>query len=155
MKRAFLPAAAIVLALILACNKDKFATEPNLEYKSITPDVVVQGNYVVMRVRCRDKEGDLDSALTVQTRYDSLGAIMTVDTVRYGFDELSDLPKKVKDATLQLTWVYALQGGGTGFAQISAASDRDTELRVGLIVIDKAGHRSNYVESKKILLKKV
>jgi hypothetical protein len=140
----------VLATVIFACSKDKFKTEPQVEIKSIDPDVVQKGQFFTLRAIVRDKEGDLqDSVLLVTKRYAGDILLGNPDTLRYSIKEFNSPTK----SEIEISAVYSYGELRDGFIfQNLENSDRD--FAVGIIVTDNAGHRSPYVESKKILLKK-
>src|SRR3982751_5744837 len=78
MKRIFV---SIVLATsIIACSKDKFKTEPQVDIKSFGPAEVTKGELFTLRAEVTDKEGDVqDSVLLVRKRYNA-GVALPADT---------------------------------------------------------------------------
>jgi hypothetical protein len=85
----------------------------------------------------------------VQKRYTG-DNLLTSDTAKYSLANLG-FPAKDK-IELRLTFAYGEQINGT-LLQNQESADRG--LIYGLIIRDKAKNKSVYVESKKILLKKV
>jgi len=134
----------------LSCKKDKFTTEPQVKVTSISPDEVFAGNLINLKADYTDNEGDLDSALIVYKFY-SANTVTKHDTFPYPFKGLN-LPPKTRDATLVVTFEY--HSTNTGNVTLPSVS-KDTTATLGLILIDKASHRSNYSESDRIRLKKV
>ena len=140
----------VVAGVILGCSKDKFKTEPQVEIKSIEPDVVQKGQFFTLRAIVRDKEGDIqDSVLLVTKRYAGDILLGIPDTLRYSIKEFNS-PNRTE---VEVSAVFSYGELRDGFIfQNLENSDRD--FAVGIIVTDNAGHRSPYVESEKILLKK-
>jgi hypothetical protein len=140
----------VVASAIIACGKDKFKTEPQVEIISFGPSEVNKGELFTLRAIVTDKEGDVqDSVLLVRKRYTG-SILLTTDTLRYSIRELNS-PTKTK-IEVQAVFSYGELRDNYIFQNLES-SDRD--LTVGVIVRDKAGHRSAYVESGKILLKKL
>ena len=140
----------VVAGAILGCGKDNFKTEPQVEIKSIEPDVVQKGQFFTLRAIVRDKEGDIqDSVLLVTKRYAGDILLGIPDTLRYSIKEFNS-PNRTE---VEVSAVFSYGELRDGFIfQNLENSDRD--FAVGIIVTDNAGHRSSYVESDKILLKK-
>ena len=148
MKRIFV---SIVLASVLfACSKDKFKTEPQVEIKSFGPDEVHKGELFTLRVEVTDKEGDVqDSVLLVRKRYNA-GVALPADTLRY---TIKDFHAPIKTRIeISAEFSYGELRDNYIFQNPEV---KDTEVSIGIIVRDRAGNRSNYAESHKILLKKV
>jgi len=141
----------IVLVVLLACNKDKFTTEPQLKYKSISPTTAIKGNIINYNVSFTDEEGDIqDSVLLAFKRYNSTGGILSIDTFRLKMDP--DAIPKARQGDINIKFAYGEFLNATFFLNLETA---DREASFGLIIRDKEGHRSNYVESEKVLLKKL
>lgn len=136
---------------MIACNKDKFTTEPQVTVKSITPETVFNGDVINLKAKYTDLEGDLDSAYIVYQWYNNT-AIVQSDTFRYPFSILN-IPSNLKEADMEVTFEYNTNNN-PNLVPISGVSLRDTTATFGLVLIDKAGNRSNYSESTPIRLKK-
>ena len=142
---------AVVLGLA-ACSKDKFKTAPTVTIDSFGPAEVTNGNHFELRATVTDKEGDVqDSIILVRKKY--VGSLVQVDSTAKNRFSLKDLGAPVKDKIeLQIRFVYGRIEDGAITQDLE--SDFDREISIGLIVIDNAGHRSDYVESNRITLKK-
>lgn len=157
MKRVL--ALSIILATVaVACSKSKFETVPTVEIKSLSPDAVAPPpiddltaiSVFTLKARVTDKEGDLqDSLLVVPKYFLPDGTLLSSDTIFYKLDALK-FPD-TKDIEVQVQFTYGRLA--TGYETINIVPE-DQNLSMGMVVIDKAGHRSNYVESGKILLLK-
>lgn len=141
---------SVVVLALFACSKDKFKTEPQVEIKSLAPDEVNKGELFTFRAIVRDQEGDLqDSVLLVRKRF-SGGTQLTVDTLRYYIGNLAFPDKSVIEVSAIFS--YGELRDGYIFANLES---QDREFALGIIVRDKAGHRSEYQESDKIVLKRL
>ncbi len=143
--------AATGLFMATACNKDKFKTEPQVEIKSISPGTVSSGDIISVKGKYTDNEGDLDSVLLIYKWFNNTTTVRN-DTFRFNFANLG-LPDKVRDADIQVLLEYNTQNQAN-MVSLAGVSLRDTTASFGMLLIDKAGHRSNYSESGKIRLKK-
>lgn len=141
---------AVVVVGLFACNKDKFKTEPQVEIKSLAPSEVRKGDIITFRAVVTDKEGDLqDSVLLVRKRFAG-NTVLTTDTLRYNISSFSFPDKSIIEVTALFS--YGELRDGYIFANLE---NQDREFAVGIIVRDKAGHRSEYQESERILLKQL
>ena len=62
-------AICLALAVLVACNKDKFQTKPQIKIKSTNTDIVPQNGTLRVTLEFTDKEGDVsDSLLIVRER---------------------------------------------------------------------------------------
>ncbi len=146
--------ACIVLAatiLLVACEKNKFETIPQITVKSISPGTVVQDNVIKLLAGFTDKEGDLDSILIVTKWYDDVTVTRTLDTLRYGFD-VFNLPPNIKQGDIAVEFIYGRLSDNYALLPGSPVS-RDTTATLGLVIIDKEKNRSLFAESDKIRLK--
>lgn len=141
----------LVAAILFACNKDKFKTEPQVKIKSISPSTVFNGDVITIKGDYTDDEGDLDSVLIVYKWYNGATEI-PIDTLRYTFARLN-LPAKTRQADLQINFEYNTNNI-PDMVPLPGVSLRDTTATFGLVLKDKAGQRSNYSESDKIRLKR-
>ena len=141
---------AVVVVGLFACNKDKFKTEPQVEIKSLAPSEVRKGDIITFRAVVTDKEGDLqDSVLLVRKRFAG-NTVLTTDTLRYNISSFSFPDKSIIEVTALFS--YGELRDGYIFGNLE---NQDREFAVGIIVRDKAGHRSEYQESERILLKQL
>lgn len=136
-----------VLVILIACNKDKFTTAPQVKIKGITPTTVVNGDLIELKGSFTDDEGDLDSVYIVYKFYN--GDIVTdVDTFRNSYQSLG-VPANTRSAEITVAYTYNQSN-----PPYLPGVNKDTTAAFGLVLIDKAGQRSNYAESEKIRLKK-
>jgi hypothetical protein len=157
MKRVF--ALSIILAAVaVACSKSKFETVPTVEIKSLSPDAVGLPpldkpnaiSVITLKARVTDKEGDVKDSVLIVPKYFLLdGTLLSSDTVLYKLDVLK-FPD-TKDIEIQFQYSYGRQAPGYEFLN---TVPEDQNFAVGMIVIDREGNRSEYVESAKILLLK-
>ena len=135
--------------VIFACDKDKFKSEPQVEIKSFSPNEVRKGQLITLRAIVRDKEGDTkDSVFLVRKVF--TGALVKVDTLRYTLREFGS-PFK---SEIELNAIFSYGELRDGFI-FQNLENSDKEFAVGIIVRDTSGHKSPYVESNKIVLKKL
>jgi pimeloyl-ACP methyl ester carboxylesterase len=143
----------MIALLLAACGKDKFQTVPQIEITSFGPDEVVKGQLIKLTADVTDQEGDLqDSLYVVRKRYNGSTILGSADTTRYFLRPLG-APRKQK-IEVQVLFLYGeLAPEIAPIQNLETFADRD--YTIGLVVIDNAGHRSEYVESKRIVLKKL
>ncbi len=141
----------VLVVIATACNKDKFTTEPQVEVKSITPETVFNGNIINLKAKYTDDEGDLDSAYVVYKWYNG-ATVVKADTFRYPYSILN-LPSDLRRADIEVIFEYNTNNN-PDLVPLPGVSVRDTTATFGLILIDKARHRSNYSESTPIRMKK-
>jgi hypothetical protein len=145
--------ATTVLAIALAaCSKDNFKTVPTVKIESFGPSVARNGDIIQLSATVTDQEGDLqDSVIVVRKKFNGSTLLSADSSARVS---LKSLGSPVKDKIeLRISISYGkLIPEYTLFQDLERDFDRN--FSVGLVVIDNAGHRSDYVESDKIVLKK-
>ena len=141
-----------LVSFFIACNKDKYTTEPQVKFKEISPDVVNRGNIVKFTCSFTDEEGDVDSIYIVQKWYTGSGTVTFIDTLKNNRYESTTAPIS-RSGDISVMGEYLTQNSGYK-PYPWAATNRDTIATLGLLLIDKAGNRSNYAESDKIVLKR-
>ena len=141
----------LVAGVLAACSKDKFKTVPQVDIKSISPDEAVNGSIIELLADVTDQEGDLqDSVIVVRKRFNG-NTQLSVDSTRLSLKALG-VPNK-QQIELRVTVSYGrLYPEYALFQDLERTFDR--QFSIGLVVMDNAGNRSEYVESEKILLKK-
>jgi len=144
--------AFLLLTVVYACKKDKYTTEPQIKFKSVTPGTAIVGDIISFRVEFTDKEGDIkDTVLIIYKRFNPDNSLLTVDTLKR--EPLTNNPAPdLTKGEIEITFAYARQVDGTQYIGPETAEDR--KVAFGMILIDKAEHRSNYAESDMITLKK-
>ncbi len=145
----------MIVALAIAvngCKKNKFTTEPQVTIKSISPKTVYRGDLVQVKGSFTDDEGDVDSAFIVFKWYNGAAAVL-IDTFKNYTISATGIPAKTREADFTLSFGYGVLIDPFPTLPNSPVI-RDTSAAFGLILKDKAGHRSNYDESEKIRLKK-
>jgi hypothetical protein len=141
-------AIAIIFIAVIACNKDKFTTTPQVEIKSISPNTVRNGDVINLKGSFTDQEGDLDSVLIVYKWYNGT-AVVKKDTFRYTLATLN-LPVKTREADLEIAFEY--NTSNLNIVTLPGVSVRDTTATLGLILKDEKANRSDYKESNQIRL---
>lgn len=140
----------IVASVLAACSKDKFETVPTVKIDSFGPKEVIKGQHFRLVSTVTDKEGDVRDSTVLIVRKVHLSGIVNVDTISQSISRLN-LPSFTK-FELQITFNYGELEDGTILQNYDGI---ERNISVGLIVIDNVGHRSEYVESDQILLKKL
>ena len=57
------------MAFLIACNKDKFQTKPQLRIKSVNQTTVPVNGSAIFRIEFTDKEGDVIDSFFVNINY--------------------------------------------------------------------------------------
>jgi hypothetical protein len=145
--------AVLLLAVtaLVACNKDKFKTQPQVEIKSFGPNVISNKETFTLRAIVRDKEGDLKDTITFYRKYFNGATMVKQDSfLKYNLANFG-FPKH-DEIEVQLLFSYGEDRSPTYLLQNTEIADRD--LVIGIVVKDNAGNRSDYVETNRITLKK-
>lgn len=141
----------LVITILYGCDKDKFTTVPQVKIKDISPGDAFNGSVIRLETTFTDQEGDLDSVLVIYKWRNGDLVTRLFDTLRNSVGGLG-LPPKLRSGEIFVEYAYGTvdpykQLGGTPVA-------KDTSVTFGLVVKDKAGNRSDYVESKAIRFRK-
>lgn len=138
--------------LLSACSKDKYETKPTVKIESFGPDVVNFGDVMQLVATVTDNEGDLqDSVIFVRNRYEGNMRISSDSAFTTDLEKLG-VPNRRK-IELQFLLPYGREVGNIQQFQ-NQERGIDRSFAIGVIVFDKAGNKSEYVESNKVLLKK-
>ncbi|HEV7622133.1 MAG TPA: hypothetical protein VGO09_10380 [Flavisolibacter sp.] len=140
-----------LLVTIIACSKNKFKTQPQVQITSFGPSVANVGQTITLKAKVTDKEGDLqDSVLLVKKLYNiTTSSLLSSDTIRFSLKNFgSPIQSEIE---LQCVINYGQLVDGTIYIGQESA---DRNLSIGIIVFDNAGNKSDYVETNKIVLKK-
>ena len=135
--------------IVIACTKDKFKTEPQVENATLGPDEVRKGQLITFKATVRDKEGDIKDSVFIVRKVFTAG-VPKVDTLRYTLRQFASPYKS--EIELNAIFSYGELRDGFIFQNLESI---DKEFSVGVIVRDTAGHKSAYVESNKVILKKL
>ena len=146
-----IPVILLAIFALSACNKDKFKTQPQVEIKSFGPNTVINKGTFTLRTIVRDKEGDLKDTIIFYRKYFNGSTLVRQDSfLKYNLDNFG-FPKN-DEIEVQLLFSYNEDRTPTYIFQNPESADR--QLAIGVVVKDQAGHRSDYVETDKITLKK-
>ena len=135
---------AVVIALtIIACDKDKFQTVPQLELKSRNTDVVPVNGDLRLNIEYTDKEGDVsDSLWIVRQRLNIKGPVQLAPSPY----KIPDFPK-IDKGEFEVTLAYQF-GLIFGLPPIRIPgtnpirNEVDT-LRLKIVARDKEGNKSD------------
>ena len=140
----------LTLLAFFSCKKDKFTTDPQVTVKSISPGEVSLGNIITVDAKFTDDEGDIDSVLLV-LKYYAGDSVTFTDTSRYSLSGLG-LPSKTREGDMSVQFDYGTNNSGYPILANSPVA-KDTTATFGLLLIDKAAHRSTISDSGKVRLK--
>jgi hypothetical protein len=153
MKRIFIIALALVA--IVACNKDKFQTKPQVTIKSYNLTQVPFNAPLIFTLEVTDKEGDVDDSMFVIRQRLNKKNTTLPSTSRFDIPTFPD--KASAEFTLSYRYAFELTGGllpidipGTG---TPAKKEVDT-LIFKFVVKDKAGNRSDTTTSQPIYVER-
>jgi len=138
------------IIVMISCGKDKFTTVPQVDVKSISPNNVQSGDIIEMKGKYTDQEGDVDTVLIIYKWYNGAASFLPLDTFRFPMSALN-LPDNTREGDIIVAYQYNTTNPN-GYLTLPGVTVRDTTASLGLILIDKAGNRSNYDESDKIRL---
>lgn len=139
--------------MLAACGKDKFQTVPQVSNPSLGPSEVFFGEHIIFTADVTDKEGDVQDSVVFCRKITPLsGNPVTVDSIRGKLTDFG-IPAKTQEYELRLQFLYGQLDPKKEY-EYQPATNVDRKFSIGVYVKDKAGNRSQYVESDKITLKK-
>lgn len=150
MKKIF--ALSFILIAFIGCNKDKFQTKPQITIKSMNGTVFPFNTDLRVTLEITDKEGDVDDTLYVSRQRLNIRGAQSIAPAAY---LIPDFPNN-NTAEFDLTLPYAT-AFVAGFQPIRIPGsnpiqfERDT-MRLKFLVIDKAGNKSDSVQSETIYI---
>ena len=135
--------ALVITFGMIACDKDKFETVPQLELKSRNTDIVPVNGTLRLNIEFRDKEGDVnDSLLIVRQRLNVRGPLQLPPSP-YG---IPDFPKTDKgEFEVSLDYQFGLVFGLPPLripGSNPVKNEIDT-LRLKIVARDNAGNKSD------------
>ncbi|HEY5772367.1 MAG TPA: hypothetical protein VIS75_07040 [Chitinophagaceae bacterium] len=136
--------AVIITFGMISCDKDKFETVPQLEYKSRNTDIVPVNGTLRLNIEFRDKEGDVsDSVLIVRQRLNKRGAVQLPASPW----RIPDFPKTDKgEFEITLDYQFHLITGLTAIPIPGSGNPPKKEidtLRIKIVARDLGGNKSD------------
>src|SRR5215207_8374298 len=141
-----------LLALAIACTKDKLETTPSLKFKSVNATTIPVGGTLIVQLDFADKQGDISD--TIFVRKVRINKIV-VPTIRDSFAlQVPDFPDRSRGVIeLQLKYQNHLlsainppSSGGT------PPNLHDDTLIFKFVLQDKAKHTSDTVTTEPIVI---
>lgn len=139
--------AGFVLVVLIACNKDKFQTKPQITIKSYNSKEISPGNTLEVNLNYTDKEGDVGQGsffgARVRQNIRPLAGSDNdqLDTLRYSLPEMPDIDKGVIQMKLDYNFLK------------ESLTENDT-LVFRIAIKDRAGNASDTLTTDKIVIKK-
>lgn len=138
-----------VLVVLLACNKDKFQSTPQIKIKSVSGEIVPLGSAWSATLTFTDKEGDVDDTVFVRkVRLNKKFANTLFDTIKYKIPEFPSHSTGEITVTLDNN---VIQSANPPPSNGSGGNQPDT-LKIWFAVTDKAGHKSDSVSTGTIVV---
>src|SRR6476620_4398060 len=147
----------LLAAVIIACNKDKFQTKPQIKIKSVTPDVVPVNGTLSVILQFTDKEGDVsDSIIVVRERTNQKSPIIPalIKTPIPSFPSTTEgeiqvfMPYQTSQTAL-IACIPAIPIPGTG----NPPEKEPDTLSLKFVVRDKAGNKSDTAQTSVIVIR--
>ena len=144
-------ALSLALIVFVACSKDKFATKPSLEIKSISPNPLPKNSVPLeIELEYTDKEGDLAEDSAIFVRKIRINQKKVGNTLRDSFWLAlpGNVPKKTK-GTIKLTLDYEKYAKSASNPGNPPAPD---SLIFRFAMRDKTKNVSDTVESELVII---
>lgn len=145
----------LLLGTLVACNKDKFETKPQLKLKSVNNNEVRYNGNLVVNLEFTDKEGDVnDSLFVIRERMNVRGPIVSFPTPF----KIPNFPER-NQGELQINFDFqtelvfgipAIRIPGT----VPSQYETDT-LRLKFVARDKEGNLSDTLTVNDIFIERL
>jgi len=139
--------AGLAAILLLACNKDKFQTKPQITISDYNSKEISQGDELEVRLNYTDKEGDVGQgsffgARLRQNKRPLAGSDNDqLDTLRYSLPEMPDIDKGV--IVMKLDYNFLKE----------SLTENDTVV-FRIAIKDRGGNASDTLTTDKIVIRK-
>jgi len=145
--------ACSVLIVLLACNKDKFQTKPQIELKSLSTKVVPINGNLIITLSYTDKEGDIsDSLFFAKIRLNKQPTATIRDTIAYPIPEFPNYDKGEIDLNLRYDdHLKSAINPPVIQGSVPVAYQPDT-LNIKIWIHDKAGNCSDTVSTGQVIV---
>jgi len=142
-----------VLIVLLACNKDKFQTKPQIQLKSLSTKIVPIGGNLTITLSYTDKEGDIsDTLFFIKQRLNQRIVTTLRDSLTYPIPEFPNYDKgeiglalRYEDHLKSAERAPSIPGSNP------PAVESDT-LNIKIWIHDKAGNSSDTVSTGQIVV---
>ncbi|HEY4148128.1 MAG TPA: hypothetical protein VGM41_04335 [Chitinophagaceae bacterium] len=131
------------LVLLIACNKDKYQSTPQIKIKSINPTIVPNGGTLDVTLSFTDKEGDVDDTVWVwKTRLNQTVVPTIRDSLKY---KIPDFPNHSSgDISVSLDYQSVLSAiNPPNIPGSTPPTPQPDTLVLKFVVSDRAGHKSD------------
>ena len=135
--------ALIIVFGMIACDKDKFETKPQLELMSRNTDIVPVNGSLRLDIEFRDKEGDVsDSLLIVRQRLNARGRVQLAASP-YGIPDFPTMDKGEFEVTLDYQFGLIFGLPPLRIPGSNPIKNEVDTLRLKIVARDKAGNKSD------------
>jgi hypothetical protein len=146
MKKSVIVSIGFLLIILVACNKDKFQTKPQISIKSYNTKVVERNKELFIKFTYTDKEGDLASGSLVQITQRLNTRPLPPNT------NILDTLRNVLDSNFPNTDKGELELKILNEQIVPGLRNENDTLLFRFALIDKVGNSSDTITSDKIVL---
>lgn len=133
----------IIVFGMIACDKDKFETVPQLELRSRNTDIVPVNGDLRLNIEFRDKEGDVsDSLLIVRQRLNIRGPVQLAPSP-YGIPDFPHTDKGEFEVTLNYQFGLIFGLPPLRIPGSNPVRNEVDTLRLKIVARDKEGNKSD------------
>lgn len=141
-----------LLFAVLACNKDKFQTVPQITIKSINTDIVDRNNTLRVILEYTDKEGDVsDSILVVRVRLNRKSP--TRFPLPFKIPSFPNTSKGEFQVDFDYNSALTLASNPIRIPGSVPASNEPDTLNLKFVARDKAGNKSDTATATVIVIR--
>lgn len=146
MKFPIIIAVALIAVTALACGKDKFKTQPQIEIKSINNNVLGRDQTLTIQLRFTDKEGDLADGkfVYIPKRLNKRPLQPTIPN----YDSVKLVVPKFPDETdgefvLSLPWI-----------NLHKSDTENDTITLRFVVVDRGNNKSDTIGTDQLVILK-
>jgi hypothetical protein len=139
----------IALVFVVACEKDKFTTKPQLRFKSVNSNVISNDNLIILTFTLTDKEGDFADTLwfSRSVKNPCVASNFIDSSLRIPSEFLET---KGLEGEIVITLDRNIRGPNT--CQLPGGAIRPDTAVYKLWTVDKAGNQSDTAFTSEIII---
>jgi hypothetical protein len=142
---------ALISLVVLGCNKEKFTSKPQLTYKKVNGNFIPRDAVMQITLHFTDAEGDLPGQLFIQR----LSNFCPADTFFKDSILLPEFPTtKNTEGDIIVSYSNGIIPGQYAMTDVPSICDDTTVCYFRFVLHDKAGNRSDTINSEEIAISK-
>jgi hypothetical protein len=148
--------AGFVVIVLLACNKDKFQTKPQIKLKSLSTTVVPVNGNLIITLSYTDKEGDIsDTLFFIKQRLNKRIVATLRDSITYPIPEFPNYDKGEIGLALRYDDHLKSAIAAPSIPGSNPPAVESDTLNIKIWIHDKAGNSSDTVSTGQVVVLRV